>query len=292
MRARVECIPCYFKQALSAINKAGIHDEKEQVQVLFELMKAIPNLDVFASPAEVSTYVLQHVSEVLDIPDPFLKAKKEANKIAMQLIGSVRERIDSSETPLFTAIRAAVAGNIVDLGILESYDLEGTLEEAFCSDFAVWDFEAFEKLIGPGKPLLYIGDNTGEIVFDKLLIEELQKIGLVVTFAVKEEPILNDATMEDAIEVGMDKVAKVITNGNGFMGTIVSECSEEFLKALDESDVVIAKGQANYESLEGTKEAGEKTFFILKIKCPFLAETIPGTKMGDMVFLRNRVKKP
>lgn len=289
MRARVECIPCYLRQAISAMNKAGVTNEEQQVKVLYGLMKVIPTFDISTTSAENSTYVLQYVSKTLGIRDPFLKAKKEANQLAMAMIEGVRERIARSESPLFTAIRAAVAGNIVDLGIMDSYDLDGTLEDAFRSDFAICDLEEFEELIKRGGEVLYIGDNTGEIVFDRLLVEELRKRGLSVTFAVKGEPILNDATMEDAIEVGMDKVARVISNGNGFLGTMLNHCSKEFLKALEEAHIVIAKGQANYESLEGTAIAGDKTFFLLKMKCPLVAETVPGTKVGDMVFLRNRV---
>lgn len=287
MKVGVECIPCYFKQAMSAMKHVGI-SETQQVEVLYSLMDTIKGFDTERSPAENSSLVVHGVARLIGIDDPFEKAKKESNKAAVELVDRVvRKRVAEAEDPLFAAIKAAVAGNVVDLGIMESYDLDAALDEAFNVDFAICDYEEFRERLKSVKHVLYVGDNSGEIAFDKLFVEELRRLGIDVTFVVKAGPVLNDATLEDALFVGMDKVAKVITTGSNFLGVIEETCSEEFLTAFNEAELVIAKGQANYESLEGTKLAGDKTFFILKMKCPLVADTL-GVQLGDIVFCRVR----
>jgi uncharacterized protein with ATP-grasp and redox domains len=134
------------------------------------------------------------------------------------------------------------------------------------------------------KKIMIIGDNSGEIVFDKILTEHLKALGKDVVYVVKEKPILNDATMEDAIYTGMDKVSRVITNGSGYLGTCIQTVSKQFLKEFHESDVVLAKGQANYESLENEDISKGKVFFLLRAKCDIVAESV-GVKLLDMVFL-------
>lgn len=285
MKVGIECIPCYFKQATSAMKHAGV-PETRQIEVLYSLMDTIKGFDVKRSPAENSSLIVHEVARLIGIEDPFEKAKRESNQAAVELVERVlKERVRTDSDPLFAAVRASVAGNVVDLGILESYDLDAALDEAFNVDFAKCDYAEFSKCLKSVRHLLYLGDNSGEIAFDRLFVEELCKLGVDVTFAVKAGPALNDATLEDAAFVGMDEVANVITTGSNFLGVIEERCSEEFLKVFNEAELVIAKGQANYESLEGTELAGDKTFFILKMKCPLVADTL-GVQLGDLVFCR------
>jgi uncharacterized protein with ATP-grasp and redox domains len=240
MRSGIECFPCFLRQAISAMRHAEV-DEQTQTKVLRKLMCDVAQYSCEASPAENSSLVLHKVCEYLELDDPYAKAKLESNEAAMMMVQDLRETIMASLEPLSAAVRAAVAGNVVDLGILESYDLDAALEEAFSVSFRVYDNEAFKADIYASKTVLYIGDNSGEIAFDRLLVEQIARTGAKVTYAVKAAPVLNDATLEDAFYVGMDKVARVITNGNKYLGTILRFCSEEFLEAFAEADTIVAK---------------------------------------------------
>jgi uncharacterized protein with ATP-grasp and redox domains len=249
----------------------------------------IPGLDPEETPAVNSTLVLRKINALLDIDDPFEVAKKESNELALSLLPQLRERIRQSDDSFYTACQISVAGNIIDLGIFSDYDLEGTLQESLAKHFAIDDSAEFKKRLRSAHEVLILGDNSGEIAFDKLLAEELGKLGVQVTFVVKGQSILNDATIEDAVHVGMGEVAEVMTNGNGFLGTVVQERSQELIEAMERADLIISKGQANYESLESTPEAGEKTYFLLRAKCEIVAKNL-GVDLGSMVFAQNRVR--
>lgn len=253
------------------------------MQILHEILPLIPNLDPQGTPAENSTLILWKVNELLGITDPFAKAKKESNELALNLLPQLRERIIQSSDPLYTALQVSVAGNIIDLGIFKDFDVEASIQEALEKKFAHDDYPSFKEKLKGAREVMILGDNSGEIAFDKLLAEQLKASGVRVTYVVKESPILNDATWEDAECVEMKDVATVMSNGSGFLGTVMKTCSEEFRTALKQADLVISKGQANYESLESASEAGEKTYFLLRAKCEVVAESLRA-KLGEMAF--------
>lgn len=282
MNVVLDCIPCYLKQARNTLGQTEISEDKA-LQILHEILPLIPKLDPQGTPAENSTLILWKVNELLGTTDPFAKAKKESNELALNLLPPLRERIVQSSDPLYTALQVSVAGNIIDLGIFKDFDVETSIQEALGKKFAHDDYPSFkEELIG-AREVMILGDNSGEIAFDKLLAEQLKALGVRVTYVVKGSPILNDATLEDAEYVEMKDVATVISNGSGFLGTVTKTCSEEFRTALEEADLVISKGQANYESLESACEAGEKTYFLLRAKCEVVAESLRA-KLGEMAF--------
>ncbi len=270
------------------MRQIGVREE-DQHEILYKLMDLIKGLDLFVSPAENSSIVVHKVSEELGIKDPFAKAKAESNDLALKIIDDfVAEKVSNAPDPLFAAIRAAVAGNVVDLGIMDSYNLDEAVEEAFNVDFAICDYDEFKKQLEASNNVLYLGDNSGEIAFDKLLVEEIKRMGIDdINYVVKEGPVLNDATMEDAEMVGMTEVAKVITNGSNVLGTVVNRCSKELVDLLENSDLIISKGQANYESLEGTEVTQGKAYFILRMKCQLVADTL-GVNFGDIVFAKDK----
>lgn len=289
MKVTAECIPCYLRQCINALDKGEIEKEK-QTDIIYKVIGEIPNLDKEKSPAENSTIILHRLVEIIGGKDPFAKAKKESNQLALSLLPKLKQLIYQSKDPLFTALKLAVAGNIIDLGIFEDYDLDKAIEEALNTPFAINDYEELYKLINEGqKKIFIIGDNSGEILFDRLLVEELKNYKVEIKYGVKGGFVINDATMEDAKEVGMTEVTEVITSGCNYLGTLEDKCTEEFLQTFKEADIIISKGQANYESLEGTPFAGVKTFFILKAKCPEVAENL-GVKFGDIVLAQNKFK--
>jgi hypothetical protein len=173
--------------------------------------------------------------------------------------------IAEANDPLDAAVRLSIAGNIIDLGPNLKYDLWDVVERTLIQAFAVDDRAAFREALARAKRVLYLADNAGETVFDRVLIETLH---VPVSYAVKGGPILNDATLEDALAAGVDSAARIVSTGSDAPGTVLRRCSQEFQQLYHEADLVIAKGQANYETLSAD---GARTFFLLQAKCSVLA---------------------
>jgi uncharacterized protein with ATP-grasp and redox domains len=258
------------KQAYSTVVRA-VEDEDKRWEVLTLSAAVLPDLSRNDSPAYNSSVLLHKVNEHLGMEDPYADAKKELNEKALSLVGAVKDKIKAAENKLEAAVRLSVAGNVLDLGIAHEADLEETIESALGDGFARFDYDAFQEKLNSSQRILYILDNAGELVFDKLVIDGLRAHGKMVVAAVKGGPVLNDATREDAEQAGLDKSAKVIDTGNNFVGVVRDKCSDMFLKVLDSADMVIAKGQGNYETLD---ESGDRFFFILKAKCPHIAKSL------------------
>ncbi|EGW40799.1 ARMT1-like domain-containing protein [Desulfosporosinus sp. OT] len=285
MNVTLDCIPCYIKQTLNTLAQTELPEEKMR-EIIHQTLPLFPGLDPQGTPAENSTIILRKVNELLGIEDPFHSAKKESNELALKLLPQLKERIDQSDDPLFMALKIAVAGNIIDMGILKDFDVEGSIQEAMVKDFARDDYASFVQRLKEAREILILGDNSGEIAFDRLLAEQLSESGIKITYAVKDQPILNDATMEDAAHVGMTGMTeqiRVISNGSGFLGTILKDCSEEFMQAFKKADLVISKGQANYESLEAFGKEDRRLYFLLRAKCEIVAKNL-GAHLGEMVF--------
>jgi hypothetical protein len=279
------CIPCYLKQVINTFNQVGVEDERAQ-QLMRSVLPVISTMNPRKTPAENSTVLLHKLNELLGDPDPFLRAKQKSNELALRMLPRLRKIVADSADPLFTACRVAIAGNIIDMGILENFDVDASIDNALGSKFAHNDARLFKSKVEAARRILILGDNSGEIVFDRVLAELLKHWNKEVIYAVKGGTILNDATMQDAETTGMTETVKVIDNGTNYIGTILEHCSPEFCRVFADSEVVISKGQGNYETLESTPEAGEKTFFLLRAKCPAVARTL-GVELGDIVLAGN-----
>ena len=287
MKTYLDCIPCIMRQALDAA-RLSTNDEKTHSiilkQVMFFLLDFFQSdsLDNSLTPPELARHVYRIIKEITKCKDPYHEIKVKYNQIVLKMYSKLKNRVENSSDPLFVAIRFAIAGNIIDFGANGGkFDLEATLKEALTLEFAVCDYDVFCDNLKVAKTLLYLGDNAGEIVFDKLLIEEiLKKYKLKVYYAVKSEPVINDATKEDAMQVKMNDVAEVIDSGSDAPGTILNLCSEKFLKIYNNADIIISKGQGNYEAL--SEENKKEIFFLLKAKCALIARHL-GVKIGDMV---------
>jgi len=294
MKARVGCIPCFVKQGLSAV-RLSTQDPVAQQRVLDEVLRRIQGLSLDSSPALLSQIVYAAVREMTGVADPFAEARRRTNRLALALLPDLRRRIAASPDPLHIAIKAALIGNVVDFVVGQAFDLERDLAQGLETDLAVDDYPAFRAALkdcetsasSAGPRLLYICDNSGEIAFDRLLIEDL-RTRCQVTASVKSRPIINDATMQDAEEVGLPAVAKVIETGSDDIGVNWSRASREFVEAFRAADLVIAKGQGNFETLDETP--GE-IFFLLKAKCPEVAAEL-GVAEGAHIFLRSRARRP
>jgi uncharacterized protein with ATP-grasp and redox domains len=230
----------------------------------------IPDLALDVTPPEIAQKVYRIVNEITGNNDPYLETKKLANKIAMSLYPRMKAIVDYSNEPLETACKLAIAGNAIDLGAQAEYgsiysiienSVEYPLDQEHC--------RKFKECVEQSSLILYLADNAGEIVFDRILIDQLlQMKKLRIVFVVREKPIINDATLDDALQVGLNKVATIISNGSEAPATILSKCSSEMLDYYRAADLIISKGQGNYESLCGRPE---NVFFLLKVKCPVIA---------------------
>ncbi len=240
-----------------------------------------------ASPAENSTYSIWKANEIFNTKDPFEKKKKYYNEKALSMYPELIKMVEDSEDSFEAAARVAVIGNVIDLGISTNINIEKAIEEVFSSGFSINHINFLKNDLKSAKMLLYLGDNAGEIVFDRIFIEEIKKYGVEVVFAVKSAPVLNDVTAVDAHGTGIDEIAKVIETGSPMIGVILKTCSDEFLKYFNEADIIISKGQGNFETLD---ETDANIYFILKAKCDVVAERL-NVKIGDVMLIKNKILK-
>lgn len=267
MRSSIECIPCLVRQAMEATCFAT-PDSGEREKIIRLLLREIAEADFNQPPPFVARRVHRLLREKTGSDDPYKSAKRRFNAMARELLPSFQERIAASADPFGAVVRLAIAGNVIDFGVkgnLSEHEVFSALERAF-DEAVAGDIEAFKKDVFSAEKILYLADNAGEIVFDLPLIQALPAGS--VTVAVRGGPIINDATIDDALEAGIAEVAAVIDNGSDVPGTVLEECREEFRRAYDEADMVIAKGQGNYETLCDTRK---KIFFLFKVKCPVVS---------------------
>jgi len=281
MKVRIECIPCVFKQALAAV-RCATDNPALQETVLKDVAARYAEKELQSTPAHFSQAVYEIIAEKTGIPDPFADEKKHFNELALDMLPDCYAALEQTADPLSTGAHLAVAGNIIDLGIGETLDIHGTLAGALEMPFAVNDLEKLRNDLSSSKTLLYIGDNAGEIVFDRVFIEIIRKVypELQVIYSVKSGPIINDATMEDALVAGMHSVCDVIETGVACIGAPLDKVGEQFLNTLNTSDVIISKGQGNFETLN--EEYQRNIYFILKAKCDLVAAEL-GVNFGDSV---------
>ena len=281
MRLHLECIPCYLRQALEAVQMAS-DDKKLQEKILRKCLIAASKFDTGDSGFVLNSKIQKIIKRILPDGDPYREVKEEYNRMALGLVNKLEEIIKNSKNPFEVSLRISLAGNIIDFGPkvdLNKNILQEAIKKSLSQDMDMEKIKLLKEEIDNAKRILFIGDNAGEIVFDKIFIENLP--GEKITYAVRGGPALNDATMEDAKMIGMMDSVKVITTGLDMPAAVLSFCSGEFLKEYRISDLVIAKGQGNYEALCDEKK---KIFFLLKIKCPVVAENFNGKyKVGDIV---------
>ncbi len=277
MRTHPECFPCFLRQTLIALNQypgAGHRHE----EILKAVLPIIAETDTTKPPAYTTTFIHRLIRELLG-DDPFREVKFKYNEIAMGLYPRMRETVKKSGDPLWAAARLAIAGNVIDFGIYTSIDIEGSALRALEETIAVDDYGSFTESLSEVENVLYLLDNCGEIVFDMLLIEELASRGKKVTAVVKGFPVLNDVTRVDAAQVGLDRVCQISDNGSDAVGTILEMASPGFLDVYGKAELIISKGQGNFETLT---ETGEKTFFLFQSKCELVSKEL-GLSPGSML---------
>ncbi|MBN1127641.1 MAG: DUF89 family protein [Chitinispirillaceae bacterium] len=269
MKTFLECLPCFVNQALSSLKRANSTPEQTE-KVMRAVFTELAALDFSASPPVTGTKIYRIIRTMVRSADPFAHDKKQYNALALSLVPEMQQVITQAPDPFLAALKLAIAANIIDFGkngSLSESEVRACLDRA--SDARIDEDAALrlQHAVVEAQSVLYLCDNAGEIVFDRLLIEHLPHSK--ITCAVRGAPAINDATMEDANEAGLTELVSVISNGSDAPGTILADCSEEFHRAFDAADLVIAKGQGNFETLSDVHD--KRLFFLLQIKCPVIA---------------------
>lgn len=278
MRMSLDCIPCFIRQAIDAARMVsddpGVHEK-----ILGEVLQWACSVDLKQSAPLIGQRIHRRLREIVGKDDPYREAKDHQNSLALSMIPDLRHQLEDAEDPLNMALRLAIAGNVIDLGVPGSVTelrVRETIKKCL-SEPLQGSPEKFVSAALKAEKILYLTDNAGEIVFDRLLIEQLGPERVIV--AVRGGPAINDATMADAISIGLDQFVQVIDNGSDAPGTVLSDCSQSFMKHFKEADMIIAKGQGNFETLS---DETDNIYFLFKVKCPVVAEHA-GLKLGSHV---------
>ncbi|MCD6519188.1 MAG: DUF89 family protein [Anaerolineae bacterium] len=279
MRTYLDCYPCFLRQALEAARAVGA-DERTQHAVLVHVMAELTMMDLSNTPPEIGHQIHRLIRNKMNVDDPFAEIKAKSTREALALYPKLKELVAQAQDPLECAVRLAIAGNVIDLAQVDAPSdrqaMWASVEEIIQQPFAIGDLDLLKEKLAQTERVLYLSDNAGETVFDRVLIETMK---VPTTYVVKGAPVLNDATAEDAIAAGIGLVADIIANGADAPGTILAHCSPKFRDTFEQAELIIAKGQANYETLS---DYDRNIFFLLKVKCPVIAQDI-GVPVGSIV---------
>ncbi|MCK5764827.1 MAG: DUF89 family protein [Bacteroidales bacterium] len=287
-----ECYPCVINQARSAARFAELTEEQASRVVTIagaelEKSETSPVL-VQHIVRRVADAVIQELGESQDF-DIYAEVKQKSNTLSLAYAEKFQKKIDASDSPFETALQIAAAGNIIDFGAKNhaSINLNKELQSLDKTPFARYDIEAFKKALNGASTLLYICDNSGEIVFDMLFIKELQREypDLQIVAALRDKPIINDATLKDAKAIGLDRLVTAISSGSVYPGTILPETTKEFQELYASADVMLSKGQGNFETL--LPWADKRLFFLLRIKCEYMA-ALSEVKQDNLVLMQGK----
>ncbi|MBN2443874.1 MAG: DUF89 family protein [Spirochaetales bacterium] len=292
MKTYLDCIPCFFRQTIVACKMIGLADNTTK-EILDRVALKIPDIEMTASPPAMAAIIHRIIKEYTDNPDPFLEIKQKSNTFVLEIYPHAKKIVEKSKNRLLKAVEIGIAGNIIDYGAPINLDIHSEISKILNSeeekikneDPACFAFDDFTSALRNATTILYLADNAGEIIFDKILLEEikLEYPHINLSLAVRGEPIINDCTISDALFAGIDKIATIVSNGSDAPGTLLESCSGEFLEIWNKSDLIISKGQGNFESLY---RGPGNIFFMFIVKCQVLARDM-GRHLQDVILCRN-----
>lgn len=287
MKIKTNCLECIIRQTRKVAERCT-RDPDRVMAILQETMRQLAAEKLDRSPAFHTNTPYHTATAMTGVADPFAEDKRHQNALVLAMADDLRGLIRGSGDPLRTAAKLAVAGNVIDLGIIQDFNLRHEIDKVLREDFARNDYDSFASELPNAKTLLYLCDNAGEIVCDRLFMEALRSHhpDLSICAVIKSGPIINDAMAEDAETVGLHDVARVIPCGGPYCGTPYSLVTQEVRNLLDSADLVISKGQGNFETLS---DIPRPIYFMLKAKCPSVAEEL-GIQYGEVVFLKKTGK--
>ncbi|MDD5748943.1 MAG: ARMT1-like domain-containing protein [Actinomycetota bacterium] len=288
MRMKPECYVCALRQALSA-SRLVSDDESFQVELLVRTSRIISEIDPTYTPPEAGELVYRAIREISGKDDPFEEQKRIQNENALRLLPWLESMVSKAEDPLLMSARLSIAGNAIDTGAQESFDLEGAIRRAVEGERELRDYKSFKHVLEKAKKIVLVADNSGEIVFDRVLLETIKDSRdgeIEITVAVRGGPIINDVTEKEARFCGMDEISEIISTDMEMPGTLLSHSNPDFLKLFRNADVVLSKGQGNWETLEGCNRG---IFFLLQAKCPVVARANQ-CEFGELLLLEGNHK--
>lgn len=294
MLTTLDCTPCLVRQALEAARSAA-DDEATQHRIMREALALLATeLQTGQSPPQIGQLIHRMVRDLTGDGDPYADVKQRSNSAALVALPRLRALVQDADDPLAAAVRLAVAANVLDAG-LNAATIDDALQEGRGGGGGVLrslepslrgplsgDVEELRSAVAAASRILFLTDNCGEIVVDRLLLEQLPADRL--TIAVRGRPVLNDATLDDAAIAGLNELAPVIDNGSDAPGTLLDDCSPQFRDIFETSDLIIAKGQGNYETLS---DVDADIFFLFKVKCPLVAHH-SGLPLHSHALVRSR----
>ena len=278
VQSQPECLPCVLKQVINTARRVT-DDDWVVAKVTKQAMETLAGADLARSPAELTFDALKSAMKVLGTQDPYADEKRRYNRKALAMLPRLRKEVSDAPDPLLAAVRLALAGNIIDLGIGSRFDLDEEIGKARSVVLAVDHFNDLEPALKAAEKIMVILDNCGEAAFDRLFIERLKDKDVVAV--VRKKPILNDVTAEDARDIGIDQFARIIDPGEEMLGIVLPLASEGFRREFYSADVVMAKGQANFETLCGVDR---DVFFLLRAKCPVTAAALEVDEYSTVLY--------
>jgi uncharacterized protein with ATP-grasp and redox domains len=279
MNLTLSCIPCIINSLLRLL-ESGLVPEKDKEPAMRHLLAFLAKADYRKSPPAMGREMHRMIRKILNNPDPYREIKAKYNLMMLDLYRKFKKMVDTADDPFDTAMRLAIAGNVIDFGPQNQLDVMETIDKVIHARLKIDDSLQLKKDLSEAATVLYIGDNCGEIVLDRLFIETISHPNLY--FVVRGSATINDVTLEDAEMVGMDRLARLITTGDDSPGAVWENTSDEFKNIFRKADVVIAKGQGN---LEGLFEVHNNIYYLLTVKCDVIGSRI-GAQTGDFVVHR------
>jgi len=283
MKAELECLPCLVRQARE-VTVISTDDPVLQKKIMRRCFAWMSETDLDKTPPEIASGIGRIVKAMTGIADPYRDIKKLHTETAIEMLPEMNRIVENSDDPFVAGLRLAIAGNIIDLGAKERVsndDISGIMNEAIHEPLCGVDPQQLKEEVLNASNILYLADNAGETVFDRKFLEQLPEGR--TTVAVRGEPAINDATIVDAMDAGLHHVARIVENGSGAPATVLSDCSPEFRHIFEQADVIISKGQGNYESLSSSDA---NIYFLFRVKCDLVSEH-SGFPVGSLVLMRS-----
>ena len=277
MEIFLDCLPCILKQALEAARMVTDNTELHK-KIMDEAMHILVNYESFKNSPEIAREVHNIVKSNTGTVDPYSQIKKDDIRIALDIYPKLKEFVNEKTDRLYWALKGSATGNMIDAAIQSGIDAEKIINYEMHTQFAINDIVTFEQQLKKAKTLLVVADNAGETVFDRLLLEELQNVDII--YAVRSAPVLNDATLEDAEASLISKNICVMSTGCDAPGLILEECNKCFIDLFYSADIVISKGQGNFETLSDCRR---NIYFLLKAKCQLISGLL-GVGLNEYVF--------
>lgn len=288
MKAQARCIPCFLDQAVEALELCEAEHDT-QIRTMKRLLEYVDDVDLELSPPELSLHIHEIIRQETGNSDPYLPVKRLSTETVNSLLPRLRKLMKDSEDPLAFAIKAGALGNVIDFGTPVRIDINEKIDEVLGTELTVFEIDEFREVLEDVRNVLFLGDNAGEIILDTFLLAELRARGIDITYGVREGPIINDATIEEAKEAGIEQFARLITTGSQAPGTLLSRATPDLIEALGRADLIISKGQGNFESLSSDPmlapriRTGVPVFFLLTVKCGIVG-TYTGVPEGSTIF--------